>query len=872
LHADFTFDDAAAITDYLAELGISHAYCSPYLQAAPGSTHGYDVVDHDRVNRDLGGEDGHRRFVDALATQRLGQVLDVVPNHMAISTDENRWWFDVLENGPSSRYAEYFDVEWAPPEARLRNMVLIPVLGDHYGRVLEAGELCVEQNAGTFEVRYGDHHYPLDPRSLGALIARAAARCGSDALAFIGDAFAALPRPTATDRASVRHRHRDKAVIQRLLTRLLAEEPACAAAVDEVVAEVNTKKEQLHEVLEAQSYRLAWWRSAGRDLGYRRFFDINTLIGLRVEDEQVFQDTHRRVLAWVRDGILDGLRIDHPDGLRDPKQYCERLHAAAPGRWIVLEKILEPGERLPSSWPVAGTTGYDFLNRATGVLIDPSGGASLTKLYADFTGQQTDYQAVVVDRKMFVLQEVLGSDVSRLADLLLDIIERHPTHRDYSRHELAEAIREIVAHFPVYRTYVRPDPCEVSDADREYIDAAIAAAALRRDDLERPLFDFVRALLILEIDGGPEREFVVRFQQLTGPATAKGVEDTAFYLYNRMVALNEVGGDPSRFGISVEEFHTAAREAQEQWPLSMLATSTHDNKRGEDVRARLALLSEIPDQWAGAVRRWTHVAARYRTAEWPDRNTEYLFYQTLVGAWPLEVDRALAYMEKATREAKAHTSWMSPNAEYESAVRRFVEGALGDDEFTAGVRAFVEPLVGAGWVNALSQVLLKLTAPGVPDIYQGSELWSLHLVDPDNRRPVDYELRRRALREVQALCAEQIWQRADEGLPKLWMIHQALGLRKRRPELFDAGSSYDAISACGERASHVVAFGRGGGSVTVVPRLVLGLAADWRDTAIALPSGQWQNVLTGDDAAGRMRMSDLLSRFPVALLERQGAA
>ena len=868
LHGDFGFDDAAKVAAYLADLGVSHAYCSPYLQAAPGSTHGYDVVAHDRVNRELGGEEAHARFMEALQSSGLGQILDIVPNHMAISTAENRWWVDVLENGPSSLYADYFDVEWAPPEARLRNTVLIPVLGDHYGRVLLAGEIRVQRRDVDFVVRYAEHEYPLDPRSLGPLVAAAAKRCESVALAFIADSLAALPRATATDRTSVTRRHRDKAVLRGLLERALAEDAAVAPSLDGVVDELNRHPDGLHHLLEQQSYRLAWWRSAGRDLGYRRFFDINTLIGLRVEEPRVFDDTHRLVLEWLEAGKLDGVRVDHPDGLRDPEQYCERLHAAAAGKWIVLEKILEPGERLPANWPVAGTTGYDFLNRALGVFIDPTGEQPLTSLYAEFTQAPTDYHQLVVDRKRYVLREVLGSDVNRLTDLLLDIIERHPTHRDYSRHHLTDVIREIVAHFPVYRTYARPDACQITDTDVQYIDEAIAGAAAASSDLEPPLFDFMRGLLVLEVDGAAEREFVARFQQLTGPAMAKGVEDTVFYLYNRLTALNEVGGDPSRFGTSVDDFHAAAEEAQKLWPSAMLATATHDTKRGEDVRARLAILSEIPGAWGDAVKRWAEMTERHRSNGYPDRNIEYFFYQTLVGAWPLDAERAVAYMEKATREAKAHTSWTSPNADYDAALRRFVESALADDEFVNDVRGFVEPLVTQGWVNSLAQVLLKLTWPGVPDIYQGTEMWSLHLVDPDNRRPVDYDVRRRALREVQELTAEQIWGRASEGLPKLWVVHQALKLRARRPEWFNADSSYTPLGAEGACAAHVLAFARGGGALTVVPRLVSRLAGDWRDTTLTLPAGQWRNVLSNDDVTGRVTANDLFTRFPVALLER----
>jgi (1->4)-alpha-D-glucan 1-alpha-D-glucosylmutase len=430
LHPEFTFDDAAGLCDYLSELGVTHVYCSPYLQAARGSTHGYDVIDHTRPNAELGGEEGLRRFVASLRAAGLGQVLDIVPNHMAISTRENWWWADVLENGPSSHFASYFDVEWEPPEARLRNTVLIPILSDHYGRVLEAGELHIVRQQADFRIRYGENMYPVSPSSLGPLLGRAARQSRSDALAFLADAFSGLPRPTATDRASVRRRHRDKAVLREHLHRLLDDDPFARAAVDQVVSDMNGDPDALHALLDMQNYRLAWWRSADRDLGYRRFFDVDTLIALRMEDEQVFQDTHRRVLEWVREGAVDGLRIDHPDGLRDPLEYFDRLRAAAPDAWIVAEKILQRGERLPDEWPIEGTTGYDFLNRVAGLFVDPDGESRLSEFYQEFTGEPVDYPGVRRKKKVQVLREVLGSDVSRLTNLLLQICEQHRRHRD----------------------------------------------------------------------------------------------------------------------------------------------------------------------------------------------------------------------------------------------------------------------------------------------------------------------------------------------------------------------------------------------------------------------------------------------------------
>jgi (1->4)-alpha-D-glucan 1-alpha-D-glucosylmutase len=660
-HAGFAFADAAAISDYLAELGISHLYCSPYLQAAPNSTHGYDVVNHHKVNQELGGAEGHARLITALKEQSLGQVLDIVPNHMAIAGEANPWWWDVLENGPSSRYAAYFDVEWDPPESKLRNIVLLPVLGDHYGRVLERGEIVVAREGARFIIRYHEHLFPVSPRTLDGIVASAAERCRSDVLAFTADAFARLPPSTATDWMAVYRRHRDKEVLRGQLDRLCREQPQLAAALDEVMAEINSDVDRLDALLERQNYRLAFWRTAGRDLGYRRFFDINTLVGLRVEDERVFTDTHALIIEWLSKEILDGVRVDHPDGLRDPKEYFERLHKAAPRAWIVAEKILEPGERLPSSWPIAGTTGYDFIYRLNNLFVDPAGEAPLTDFYREFTSEPTDFSAVVYDKKHLIMREILGSDVNRLTALFVEICERNRRHRDYTRHELHEALREVVAWFPVYRTYVRAEAGEVSEADARTISETIKKAKVNRTDLDGDLFDFFRDILLLRVRGELESELVMRFQQLTGPVMAKGVEDTAFYCFNRLVSLNEVGGDPGRFGLPQDEFHAACAETQTEWPRSMLASSTHDTKRSEDVRARLNLLSEIPDHWSKAVRRWAELAELYRRDGFPDRNIEYLLYQTLVGAWPIEAERLVAYLEKAAREAKSHTSWTKPN-------------------------------------------------------------------------------------------------------------------------------------------------------------------------------------------------------------------
>jgi (1->4)-alpha-D-glucan 1-alpha-D-glucosylmutase len=859
----FGFDAAADVVDYLAALGVSHLYASPYLQAAPGSTHGYDVVDHHHANRELGGDEGHARLCAALREAGLGQVLDIVPNHMAIGTPDNAWWWDVLENGPSSVYASYFDVDWDPPESKLRNTVLLPVLGDHYGRVLEAGELRLRRDGGSFSVEYFENRWPVAPRSLDALLATAAQRCDSDELESVAAAFGRLPLATATDPGSVRERHRDKEVLRDRLAALCESAPEVAAAVDHVVGDVNADADALDALLERQNYRLAFWRTAGRELDYRRFFDITTLIGLRTEDPAVFEDTHRRILEWVGEGVLDGLRIDHPDGLRDPSGYLDRLADATGHAWVVVEKILERGERLPSTWATAGTTGYDFLNRVGGLFVDPTGERAMTALFQELTGTTERWEEVVVAKKHLVLREVLAADLIRLTHLFVAVCERHRRYRDYARNELHDVLREVVASFPVYRTYVRPGEEPVSEQDREHIETAMADVERRRPDLDADLLDFLRRLLLGELVGEAERELVERFQQLTGPVMAKGVEDTAFYTFNRLASLNEVGGDPGAFGTSVEEFHAACAEAQERWPTAMLATSTHDTKRSEDVRARISLLSEIPDEWAAFATRWVRPDGPV------DANAQYLLLQVLVGAWPLEPDRAVAYMEKASKEAKEHTSWIDPDPAYDEALQRHVRDLLADEAFQGKLATFVQPLVEHGRRASLAQALLKLTTPGVPDIYQGTELWDLSLVDPDNRRPVDYRRRRALLAELDGMKAEDVLARSDDGLPKLLVTREALALRARRPEAFGAGATYRPLGVSGDRADNVVAFTRSEQVVVVVPRLTLRLDGQWDRTTVRLPVGRWRNVFTGDEVAGgqEVGVADLLAAFPVALLE-----
>lgn len=872
LHKGFTFDDAAAIVDYLSELGISHLYCSPYLQASPGSKHGYDVEDPSRLNEELGGEEAYGRLCAALQKAGLRQVLDIVPNHMSIAGPGNRWWWDVLENGPSSRYATVFDVEWDPPEAKLRNTILLPVLGDHYGIILERGEITLRRDGARFVIAQGSNQWPVEPRSIGEILSEADRFGGGDEIAYLADAFHRLPVPTARDRQAILRRHRDTAVLYRQLERIIANDPAIASAIDQAVEHINGRVDMLDSLLDKQNYRLAFWRASARDLGYRRFFDVNTLVGLRTDDESVLSETHSLILRLVHDGKVDGLRIDHPDGLSNPQGYLDWLRANVGDRWIVAEKILEPGEKLPEDWPIAGTTGYDYMRIIGGVLVDPQAEKRLTDFYSQFTGHQPDFKIEVQDKKRLVLRDLMGSDLNQLTDLWNDLAERHRRYRDYSRHELHHTLREVIACFPVYRTYVRPATATISDDDRAIIHESLKAAKEADPQLDDHLLEFLRSLLLLERRGTLEDHFVTRFQQLTGPVMAKGVEDTAFYCYHRFVALNEVGGDPGIYGTRPAEFHAACQQLQAHWPTTMISTSTHDTKRGEDVRARLYVLSEMVEEWIETVQRWSKLNERHWQGEQADHAAEFLLYQTLVGAWPLPADRAVAYMEKALREGKIFTTWTEQNPAYEKKMFEFTRRIIGDPEFCQEVNRFIETIERAGWTNSLSQTLMKLTVPGVPDTYQGMELWDDSLVDPDNRRPVDYAERRRLLAETASISAGDAWRDARDGRPKIMLIRRTLELRRQRPDLFSPEAVYRPVNVKGDDERHVLAYSRGQNSpqlVVVVPRFSRQRSPNEIQATILLDEGTWRNVLDGSERqGGEVNVGQLLGQFPVALLVR----
>ncbi|MHB8688489.1 MAG: malto-oligosyltrehalose synthase [Candidatus Dormibacteraceae bacterium] len=812
LSREFPFEAAASRARYLASLGVSHVYSSPFLQAAAESTHGYDVVDPHTINRELGGESGFRRFTSALQKSDLKLLMDVVPNHMATAGRANPWWWDLLQHGKSSPYAGYFDIDWEPPMSHLKGKVLLGVLADRYGRELEAGRLVLDLNGEEAVVRYQDNEFPISGESLEGLGAGAIGEDGR------------------------------------------------------VRAERSPDLDTLDALLQRQHYRLAYWRTAQEELNYRRFFTVDSLIGLRVELEQVLKDSHRLVFELLAGGDVAGLRVDHLDGLLDPESYLFAVRSAAPDAYLVVEKVLESDEKLPVGFPVQGTTGYDFIAHVDGVFVDSENEEPMTTLYHAFTGESLTYAEVIRTCKNETMVSELAPDLERLTSLLVEICDRYRHQRDRTRRELQDAIREVAAALSVYRTYVRPGLA--IDEDRRRVAAALEEAGRRAPEMDPELLAFVGELLVIKRDGHLEREFAARFQQFTPAVMAKGVEDTAFYRYNRLVSLNEVGGDPEKFGRTVERFHEYCAQIASNWPATMLTLSTHDTKRSADVRARINLLSEIPIEWGEAVRRWADHNQRHRSQGFPDRNIEYLMYQTLVGAWRLDLPRLAAFLQKAAREARVHTSWMNPVAVYEETIRTFASNVLADGEFMRDLEAFIgrHDIVSLGRQVSLGQSTLLLTCPGVPDLYQGTEVWDLSLVDPDNRRQVDYEYRERLLSEVQDMGPQQALARSADGSSKLWLIARLLGLRRSRPDLFET-TGYAPLTAVGAKARHVLSFVRGG-LVVVVPRLLVGLGGDWAGTSLELPPGRWRDVLTGDehDGGAAIQLDKLLETFAVAVL------
>jgi (1->4)-alpha-D-glucan 1-alpha-D-glucosylmutase len=1083
----FTFRHATSLVPYLKELGITHVYASPFLKAQAGSGHGYDVTDHNSLNPELGTEEDYRDYIRTLKEHGLGQILDMVPNHMAASS-ANAWWNDLLENGPNSPYANYFDVDWRPVKGELANKVLLPILGQQYGEALEAGQLQLEHADGGFFLRYFDNVLPIGPEtSIPVLVHRIdelRQALGESSEAFLEyqsiiTALQHLPPQSATEMQQTLERQREKEVIKRRLRVLESEQPLVVEFIQRNLLEFNGRPgdphsfDRLDSLLTSQAYRLSHWKAASDEVNYRRFFDVNGLAAVCMEVAEVFRETHRLVFELLARGDIDGLRIDHIDGLYDPAQYLWRLQwsyldklgerafqsrqenrergskverhsseavsapslaamgvttdspgttfseptftppsaaeqeaglvggaaaageasthlspenvsAEAPLQWsdvrervltelcqrlemprpddailgrktevsddqgrlvpepaptdaytrsqagrrdyplyVAVEKILGPDEPLPMNWPVAGTSGYDFLHQLNGLYLEKEGVAAMKQTYLRFTGETGDFSEIVYRCKMLILRVAMSSELQMLAHRINRISEQHRRSRDFTLNTLRHALREILALFPVYRTY--PSPAGVSERDRRFVHQAVGQAKRRNPAIDAAVFDFIRNILLLEHpDGIPdeakrERElFAGRFQQVTSPVMAKGVEDTTFYQYMPLLSSNEVGCHPETAVVSVEHFHRDNLDRRRNWPKAMTTTTTHDTKRSEDVRARINVLCEVPHLWRKAVNQWSRLNRRFHREvdgqRAPSHNDEWLFYQTLVGMWPTTppkpeeygdlIGRLQNYMEKATREAKLRTSWINPNVAYDEAMREFVAAVLSpqhNKKFLAEFQRFQELVVDWGMYTALSQLVVRLMSPGIPDVYQGQEAWDFSLVDPDNRRPVDYQSRQNWLNELcersganeesQRVLAGELARTPRDPRLKVYATSRLLHLRRNEPQLFEEGE-YVPLEVQGAAAAHLCAFAwrRDTSSgcravIVVAPRFIAKLAgvatephrsvtnpALWENTSVILPNlpeEGWKNCFTGVSGmrlGQHFAVADQLTAFPAVVL------
>jgi (1->4)-alpha-D-glucan 1-alpha-D-glucosylmutase len=976
----FRFSDAARIAPYLNDLGISHLYASPYLQARPKSLHGYDICNHNALNPEIGSEADHADMIDALRRYHLGHILDIVPNHMGVT--DNRWWLDVLENGQNSPFAHYFDIDWHPIKKELSGKVLLPVLGDQYGKVLENQDLKLVFSEGAFWVTYYDNRFPVSPRTyprilrhrLGAL-EKEMEEDPENLQEYHGITLALLhlPSEVQSDPKRIAEERRQIEWIKRRLSKLYRGQERIRAFIDENVALLNGKKgdprsfDLLDQLLNDQAYRLSYWRVASDEINYRRFFDVNELASIAMQRKEVFEETHRLIFQLIRDGKLDGLRIDHPDGLYDPVDYFRRLQkrcfvlcgmrqvpegtseemkkkveeklteaadrflasrTRSGGRlpyYVLVEKILSKGERLPERWPVHGTVGYEYLNAVNALFVDSRHAKRFGEIYAGFIGTKSRFSDIVYERKKFIMNTTMASEINVLSHQLNRLSEKDRLSRDFTLYSLRDAIREVIACFPIYRTYITKFE-RLEEHDRKFIEMAVTKAKQRSPATDISIFDYVKRILLMqhpeyftEEDRMEQLAFVQKFQQCTGPIMAKGLEDTAFYVYNRLVSLNEVGGDPNTFGISVADFHAQNAERLERWPYSMLTTSTHDTKRSEDVRARINVLSEMPDEWQAAVTRWADLnRAKKKELEGepaPDANEEYLLYQTLLGAWPLGepspgeyeafIKRIQAYMTKASKEAKVNTSWISPNEAYDQALSAFIEAILDparSGPFLDDFRTLQKKVAHFGMYNSLSQVLLKIASPGVPDLYQGCELFDFSLVDPDNRRPVDYPTRMRRLEGLKKemmsdvpspSLMDRLLREKEDGMIKLFVTWRALNCRREHRRLFLNGA-YHLQEVIGPGKEHLIVFSRRWNKEQVVvaaPRFLSAwmgerledpIGAVWEGTDLLLDEAQagaaYRNRLTGErvDAARKngkivLPLASVFKIFPLGLLIRESA-
>ena len=939
-HKGFTFDDAAKHVDYFAALGISHLYASPVTTAEPGSMHGYDTVDYTQVNAECGGEAGLKRLVDTLRAHDMGLIVDMVPNHMGVGGSSNAWWLDILEWGRHSAYARHFDVDWHSPDPALRGKVLLPTLGAPYGEELAAGRIALHfaADTGRFYIGYGPHVFPVCPTDYASIL-QSAERAELSALA---ERFAGLTTQPAD--------HPRAADGRESLREFVAQngDAALASALQAYAPDDPLTRDRLHRLLERQHFRLAWWRTASDEVNWRRFFDISTLAGVRVERPEVFDAVHALVFRLYQEGVVDGLRIDHIDGLAEPREYCQRLRQrltelrdSAP--YVVVEKILGRGEPLRDDWPIDGTTGYDFMSDVGALLHDPAGAEPLAQTWAELTGRSAHFADEALAARRKILAENLPAELDRAARALHRIARDSLTTRDFTFTSLRRVLTELVVHFPVYRIY--PQNGLRSAADNLYFDQALAGAKAALSRADHAVLERVNAWLGGSIEEAPNartgtppqqgpnsgppphagsarRTAQTLFSQLTAPVAAKAIEDTACYRYGRLLSRNEVGSDPAEFALSVEQFHAANLERSQRFPHAMLATATHDHKRGEDVRARLAVLSEIAQDWSATLRAWSTLnapqrrtldgkpvskVAQERSDAWaPGPAAEAMLYQTLVGCWPPELkpdddagikalaERVAQWQLKALREAKLQTNWLVPDEAYEAGCRDFLFDILAPqrrDDFLKELSAFVARIGRAGALNSLQQTVLRLASPGIPDLYQGTELWDFSLVDPDNRRPVDFDKRAAWLVQTPPSDFLASW---HDGRVKLAVVQRVLALRAHLPELLSQ-STYLPLTVRGAHASNVIAFARRHGNawaVVVASRLAAGLLGDdgegsglplvdpekWADTAVEMPSDlsaralfDWLSPAAPKvDENGLLYLRDALAAMPIAVLVEDG--
>ncbi len=975
----FNFIDAKNIIRYLSETGITDIYSSPYFKARKDSTHGYDIVDHNTLNPEIGSEETYNGLIEELRRHDMGQVLDIVPNHMCITSKENVWWMDVLENGPSSRYALFFDIDWLPIKRELTNKILLPILGDQYGTVLENQELRLSFAEGSFVLNYYDEIFPLRPQTYIQILQFRIEELNEGLqennpffmeLLSIITALKNLPSHLETSPEIVNERNREKEIVKKRLWALYSTNPLIKSFIDANIEIFNGIKgkprsfDLLDNLINDQAYRLSYWPVATEEINYRRFFDINSLGAIRMERPEVFEETHKLLFKLIKEKKVTGLRVDHPDGLYDPSKYFFRLQyncfknvmmghietlknevqlpycnnyieyeisdrfdelqsteCKSKAFYIVGEKILTKSERMPEEWPIFSTTGYVFLNSLNGIFIETRNSKVFDRIYSSFVKIKIDYTEMVYQNKKLIMEAAMSSEINTLGHYLNLISEKNRHTRDFTLNSLIKATTEVIASFPVYRTYT--NSWSVKERDKQYIDLAISRAKRRNPSINASIFDFLHNILLLKLPENMNEDekkqcldFVMRFQQLTGPVMAKGVEDTTFYIYNRLISLNEVGGSPEKFGTTLETFHGQNIERQKYWPHALIATSTHDTKKSEDVRARINVLSEIPDQWKIHLMHWGKINKNKKISidgsVVPNRNEEYLLYQTLIGTWPLTEmnndDRTIfkkriqGYMMKALREAKVNSSWTIPNALYEEAVEAFIDSIMRntpDNEFLKDFIPFQEMISYFGMYNSLSQTLLKIACPGIPDTYQGFELWDFSLVDPDNRRQVDYGTRIKMLDEIKNaenelgclnLAAHLIQQKKNTKI-KLYVIYKTLNFRKQFKKLFENGN-YIPLETLGEREENICAFARQLGKeivIVAVPRLMARHVKDpekfpfekevWGNSFLTNPFGekdeQYLNIFINKmvhtvdhEGLTGFPLADIFADFPVALLRK----